>query len=203
MSERKKIVLVVATRNQHKLSEIKKIVRGSGISVKPLSEFSGLSEVVENGKTLEINAIKKAQTVTRALKLPVLADDSGLFVPALDGEPGVKSARYAGPSCDYAANNKKLLKRMKHLEGKDRCAYFATTMVLAKPDGTLEARTGKIWGQILETPIGKNGFGYDPVFQPWGQEKTFAQMSAAQKNLISHRALAMQKISPVIRRKMQ
>lgn len=194
------ILLVAATTNLHKLQEIRRLLRGTGIAVRSLDQFSPLPAVREDGRTLTANAAKKARAVSRALGLPALSDDSGLFVPALGNQPGVKSARYAGPACDTLANNRKLLSRMKKMIGRERRAYFATTMVLAVPGKRIIARTGKIWGRILETPRGRNGFGYDPVFVPQGSEKTFAEMSASAKNRISHRGRALRAMAQVIRK---
>lgn len=193
------MVLVVATTNLHKLREIQKILRGTGLQLKPLSAFPPLSAVAETGSTLAANAIRKARATARALRLPALADDSGLFVPALKGEPGVRSARYAGPDNDYAANNRKLLRRMRGLEGRQRRAFFATVMALALPGGKIRVRTGKVWGSIGTRLAGRNGFGYDPLFYPEGSKRTFAEMSAAEKNRASHRARAARKIALVVK----
>ncbi|MEW6516047.1 MAG: RdgB/HAM1 family non-canonical purine NTP pyrophosphatase [candidate division FCPU426 bacterium] len=193
------MIIVVATTNLHKLSEIRKILRGSKLTLKPLSAFPLLPDVAETGATLAANAVLKARATARALKLPALADDSGLFVPALGGEPGVRSARYAGPGNDYAANNRKLLRRMRGLTGNQRRAFFATTMALALPDGTIRIRTGKVWGTIGTELRGQNGFGYDPLFFPKGSNSTYAEMTPAAKNRASHRALAARKMVAVVR----
>ncbi|MCK5242481.1 RdgB/HAM1 family non-canonical purine NTP pyrophosphatase [bacterium] len=199
MAHSKRNTVIAATKNKHKLQEIKKILSGSGIVVKSLSDFPLIPDIVENGKTLAANAAKKAETVMKTFGHPALSDDSGLFVPKLSGQPGVRSARYAGPACDYPANNRKLLQNLKAYQAKDRRAYFATVMAFAVPGRKTITRVGKIWGMITETAKGSNGFGYDPVFQPCGWKKTFAEMKAAEKNKISHRSLAVQKIAKVIR----
>jgi non-canonical purine NTP pyrophosphatase (RdgB/HAM1 family) len=191
---------VAATHNPHKLREFKRILSGTGLSLRALSEFPPLPEVVEDGKTLEVNAAKKAEAISAALNLPALSDDSGLFVPALGGDPGVRSARYAGPSKDYTANNHKLLRRMAALHGRDRRAYFATAVAFSAPGFKTIIRVGKIWGTISAKPSGQNGFGYDPVFVPRGAVQTFAEMSAAAKNRISHRALALRKMAETLKR---
>jgi len=201
MKNKAKVILVAATKNQHKLAEIRKILRGSGIAVKSLSAFPPIPEVIENGKTLEANAAKKAEAVVKAFNCPALADDSGLFVPALNGQPGVKSARYAGPVCDYSANNRKLLQHMRGLQGKERRAYFATAVALSLPGKQTIIRTGKIWGTITKIARGDNGFGYDPIFKPRGRQKTFAEMKSSEKNKISHRALALKKIALVVKKR--
>jgi XTP/dITP diphosphohydrolase len=158
--------------------------------------------VIENGLTLEANSVKKALAITERLGVPALADDSGIFIPSLGGKPGVKSARYAGPKCDYGANNRKLLKAMAKLTGRERRGYFATAMALTLPGKKPVVKIGKIWGGISETPAGENGFGYDPVFIPSGESRTFAEMTSPEKNKISHRALALQKIAPIIKAKL-
>jgi len=196
------IVLALATRNAHKVAEITRMLRGSGIKVLSLDAFPDMPAVVENGRTLDANAIKKANAITRRFGVPALADDSGLFVPALQGKPGVRSARYAGPACDYAANNVKLLKAMAKLKGGQRKAYFATAMALTIPGQKPAVAIGKVWGTITQEPAGSQGFGYDPVFVPKGHARTFAQMKPSQKNQISHRGIALQKMVAVIRRKL-
>jgi non-canonical purine NTP pyrophosphatase (RdgB/HAM1 family) len=200
MIKNMKVTVVVATTNKHKLQEIKKILRGTGIVVKCLADFPPIPVIVENGKTLEINAAKKAETVMGIFGLPVLSDDSGLFVPALAGQPGVKSARYAGPACDYQANNRKLLRNLKKHHGSERKAFFATVMAFAVPGRDTILRVGKVWGQVTEAPQGTHGFGYDPLFRPYGWDKTFAEMKTNEKNTISHRSLAVQKIATVIKK---
>lgn len=195
-----KQVLVLATTNANKIIEIKKVLRGSGITVKSLDLYPPMPEIIENGETLEANALKKAETIAARLRLPALADDSGLFVPALNGHPGVRSARYAGPDCDYHKNNRKLLRALKGKQGKHRHAYFATCMALAAPGKKSKLRLGKVWGKITESLQGEQGFGYDPLFIPRGHQRTFAQMPLKIKNQISHRGLALAKILPDIQR---
>lgn len=196
-------MLVVATTNPHKVREIQRWLRGCGIQVRSLTQFPALPPVKEDGATLQANAAKKASAACRALGLPVLADDSGLFVPALDGQPGVRSARFAGAQCDYAANNRKLLRLLQDRRGRDRRAVFATCMALAIPHRPVVSRIGKIWGTITCEPMGDHGFGYDPVFKPRGFDRTFAQMSLKLKNSMSHRALALGHILPLVRKLFQ
>ncbi len=197
------LTLVAATRNQHKLAEISKMLKGSGIGLRSLDHYPPLPDVVENGKTLEANAIKKAEAISKALGLPALSDDSGLFVPVLDGKPGVRSARYAGPACDYTANNVKLLKALKNVTGAQRKAYFATTMALAWPGKTTVTFTGTLLGKIVSEARGKNGFGYDPLFVPTGAKQTLAEMSAFEKNSISHRSRALKKVAEYLRKTLE
>jgi XTP/dITP diphosphohydrolase len=191
--------VVAATRNAHKLSEIKRILRGTGLTVKPLDLFPPVPEVKETGLTLAANAAKKARAVSRALGMAALSDDSGLFVPALGGRPGVRSARYAGPACDYAANNRKLLRAMRNLRGRGRRAFFATAVALVRPGRKAVIRIGKAWGVIATEARGRRGFGYDPLFIPRGEARTFAEMALNEKNRISHRARALRRMAEYLR----
>jgi XTP/dITP diphosphohydrolase len=196
----KAITLVAATQNQHKLRELKKMLAGTGIRLQSLDDYPSLPPVKENGSTLEANALKKARAVSRALGHPALADDSGLFVPCLKGQPGVRSARYAGPECDYEANNRKLLRALEGKIGRARRAYFATTLALVWPGKATRTWTGVLQGQITEESRGKNGFGYDPIFLPAGHLQTLAEMSLNQKNKISHRSRALAKAAADLRK---
>jgi XTP/dITP diphosphohydrolase len=188
--------LIIATTNHGKLRELKSMLRNTGIRVRDLSAFPQPPEVLENGHSLEANALKKAKTYARVFKLPVLADDSGLFVPALHFRPGVRSARYAGKAADPAANNQKLLKAMLRKNGPDRRAYFACCIALTFPDGRCYTTIGKVWGRLIGELRGEKGFGYDPLFIPAGYGQTFAEMSKTQKNAISHRRKALEKMRP-------
>ncbi len=181
--------LLVATRNRHKLEEIRAIFTAPGLLLEGVDGIEGLPEVEEDGLTFEDNAKKKAVTLARAAKRWALADDSGLEVDALGGEPGVYSARYAGEPVDYEANNKKLLKNMAGL--LNRKARFRCVIALSDADGRAEVVEGVCEGKITESSRGDNGFGYDPVFIPDGYSMTFAEMPAEMKNGISHRALAL------------
>ncbi len=192
--------VILATGNRHKLREIRRIFSGADFRIRSLADFPPLRDIQENGATLEANAAKKANAVSRALGLPALADDSGLFVPALGGSPGVRSARYAGPARNYNENNHKLLGRMRNLRGRRRRAYFATAVALARPGRKTVLRSAKIWGSIVLEPSGKNGFGYDPLFRPRGEPRTFAQMTLGEKNRMSHRARAFKKMLGYLRR---
>jgi XTP/dITP diphosphohydrolase len=191
--------LILATRNPHKAREIRRILGPVGVPVRSLTELPPMPEVKETGRTLEANALKKASAVTRKFGQPSVSDDSGLFVPALGGAPGVRSARYAGPDKDYAANNRKLLRVMAGLHGRERQAYFATSVALTGPGGPPRTFVGKVWGRIITTPRGRNGFGYDPIFIPRGFTRTFAEMSLAEKNHLSHRSRAFLKLAAFLR----
>lgn len=180
--------LVIATRNPHKLEEIHAIFNFQGLEVCSAFDFPDIPDVVEDGDTLEANAIKKAGEICRATGLPALADDSGLEVEALNGEPGVYSARWSGEGCTYHDNNLKLLRE---LAGKNRRAQFRTVIALALPGEKPQTVEGSVKGTIIEELRGEQGFGYDPLFMPDGYNQTFAELPAEVKNKISHRARAL------------
>ena len=181
--------LVIATRNKHKLEEIRAIFSLGALELSSALDFPDIPDVVEDGLTFEDNAIKKAVTLARATGCWALADDSGLEVEALDGRPGVYSARYAGEPADYEANNRKLLAE---LQGQsNRRARFRCVVALADPSGKTRVVQGRCDGTIIDRPRGRAGFGYDPLFVPDGYTETFAEMSAELKNRISHRARAL------------
>jgi len=181
--------LLLATRNNHKLREIKQIFSFPGLELYTPDDMPGLPEVVETGETFEANAVLKAVTLARAGGLWTMADDSGLEVDALHGAPGVRSARFAGEPPDYSANNRKLLQSLRGI--RERQARFRCVIALSDPLGRARTVEGICAGRIATEPRGHNGFGYDPLFIPEGYERTFAEMSAAEKNRISHRARAL------------
>ncbi len=181
--------LLIASRNPHKLTEIRAIFQLSGLEIVGAHEIEGLPEVIEDGKTFQANAVKKAVSLAMQTKLWTLADDSGLEVEALNGAPGVYSARFAGEPVDYIANNLKLLSLL--AKEKHRVARFICVVALSSPTGRAQIVEGVCQGQILHECRGEYGFGYDPLFVPDNCEQTFAQMDAALKNRISHRALAL------------
>ena len=184
--------LVLATRNEGKIAEFKTLFSGFPIEMKSLNDFGPIPDVVEDGKTFEDNAYKKAHFTAKVLGFPALADDSGLVVEALGGQPGVFSARYAGEGAGDEANILKLLKAMEGVS--DRRAVFECVIAIAVPRGPALVYSGRCEGEIARDRTGKNGFGYDPVFlyQPLG--KTFAEMSQEEKNRVSHRGKAMTKL---------
>ena len=185
--------LILATRNQGKISEFRELLSGFDIHIKSLEDFGPIPPVAEDGETFEDNAYKKAYFTAKVLGAPALADDSGLIVEALDGAPGVYSARYAGKDATDEDNNLKLLDQMK---GKtNRKAFFESVIVIAVPRGPALTYRGKCHGEIIEKPKGKNGFGYDPLFYYPPLNKTFAQMSSEEKNGVSHRGKAMSELS--------
>ena len=193
--------IVLATRNKKKVEEIKRIVKDMPVTIYTLNDFPDCPEVEEDGKTFEENAIKKAMAVSKHTNMPALADDSGLEVYALDGEPGVLSARYAGEGADDRKNFEKLLNEMRSVPDGKRGARFACCIALAFPagdlvlrDGKAETFTGYSEGSIGREPKGSNGFGYDPVFYPAGCKRTFAEMDDEEKDSLSHRGAALKKL---------
>lgn len=183
--------LVIATKNQGKAREYREMLAPYKIEVKTLADFSDPIAINENGTTFLENATIKAQTVMDALGIPVMADDSGLVVDALDGAPGVHSARYAGDHDDQA-NNAKLLRELTGIPESKRTAHFHTTIVALKPDGAKLVANGRVDGRILTSPRGHNGFGYDPLFYVEKFHCAMAELTAEQKNSISHRGRALE-----------
>jgi XTP/dITP diphosphohydrolase len=183
--------LYFASHNLNKVKEIQSIV-GDRYTVKSLHDLNLTEEIPETGDTLEDNAVIKAQYLHDRFQVACFADDSGLEVSALNGAPGVYSARFAGPQKDSMGNMTLLLEQ---LAGQnDRTAQFRTIICFIESDGSVHTFEGAIHGSITETKIGGKGFGYDPIFKPAGYDLTFGQMTSAVKNKISHRALAMQKL---------
>ncbi len=181
--------LLIATRNPHKLTELAAIFKIPGLEFLNLSAFTNMPEVEEDGLTFRDNAIKKARAAALASGMWTMADDSGIEVLALGGQPGVRSARYAGEPVNYAANNAKLLKAMNGVA--DRRARFSCAVAICDPKGVAEVAVGYCHGTIGFEERGSNGFGYDPLFIPSGFAITFAEMSAEEKNKTSHRARAL------------
>lgn len=192
--------LVLATNNAHKAEELRPLLAGLNIELVTLEGYPDLRNIPEEGETLEENAIQKARFVHDALKLPALADDTGLEVGYLNGRPGVFSSRYAGVGASYADNCRKLLADMRGVAERRRGARFRCVLAFIAADGKEELADGTVRGLIIESPRGKGGFGYDPVFLPEGHTKTFAEMSAAEKNTLSHRARAAAAMRPILER---
>jgi len=184
--------MLIATRNTHKLEEIRQIFTLPGLVLLAADEVAGLpEEVVEDADTFEGNALKKARELCAASGLWTLADDSGLEVVALDHAPGVLSARYAGEPCSTPANNAKLLCELAGVA--DRRARFRCAIALCAPDGREWVVDGRCEGSILEASRGDNGFGYDPLFVPEGHVQTFAELDSETKNALSHRGNALRR----------
>ena len=185
----KTIPLVIATCNQGKLNEISDLLKAYPVDIKSLDDFGPIPEVEEDGETFEENAYKKSSFTARVLGFPALSDDSGLVVPALDGAPGVHSARWAG---ENATDHDKCRKLLSELDGvADRRAAFECVISIAIPGGPALTYEGRCEGEILTAPRGDNGFGYDPVFYYAPFEKTFAEIPREQKNQVSHRGKAL------------
>jgi len=190
--------LLVATGNQGKLKEIRRLLADAPIEVIGLDAYSDLPEVVEDGDTFVANARKKATEMAAATGCLTLADDSGLVVDALGGAPGVISARYAGEDGDDEANNRKLMQEMQGVPDNKRQAAFHCVIALAEPDGRCRTFDGKISGILLREPRGEGGFGYDPYFLVPEYGKTTSELPLDIKNRISHRGNALRKVIPVL-----
>jgi XTP/dITP diphosphohydrolase len=182
--------IFLASANPDKISELKELLSPLGVKLQSTRDVPNPSEVVEDLPTLQGNALKKAQYWYEESGLPSLADDTGLEVDALNGEPGVYSARYAGSEATYRDNLEKLLKEM--LGEENRSAQFRTALVFVHKGG-IELFEGVCHGEILKKPRGEKGFGYDPIFRPDGYDKSFAELSSEEKNRISHRGRALKK----------
>jgi XTP/dITP diphosphohydrolase len=182
-------LLVVATRNRGKAREIREFLRDFPVDIKDLNDFGPIPEAVEDGETFEENAYKKASFTAKVLGFPALADDSGLEVEALGGEPGVHSARYAGPETNDEKNNLKLLEALSGVT--HRKARFCCVLSLAVPSGPALTYEAACEGVIAENPRGLNGFGYDPLFFYPPMEKTFGEMTLDEKSNVSHRGKAL------------
>ena len=179
----------MASKNPDKVVEIEEVLRGSGLTAEIVRDVDW-PDVDETGETLEENALLKARAVVEATGLPVVADDTGLEVTALDGAPGVKTARFAGRAATYAENVDRMMQVMEGVE--DRTARFRTVVALVFPDGVEIVAEGSVEGRIADTPRGERGFGYDPVFEVGGV--TMAEMPLEEKNQLSHRARALRSL---------
>lgn len=193
--------IIFATSNPGKMSEIREIMQDLGVEILSMKEAGIEVDIVEDGKTFEENALIKARTIRDLTGCLVLADDSGLVVDALNGEPGIYSARYMGEDTSYDLKNANIIERLSGMKDRGRSARFVCVIAAAFPDGTEETRQGTIEGRIAYEPAGENGFGYDPIFYVPEYGCTTAQLSAEQKNEISHRGKALRAIKEVIRQR--
>jgi XTP/dITP diphosphohydrolase len=189
MTEKKTSVFLAATGNAHKIVEMRQILAPHGIQLIAPSEIGGIPEIDETGTTFTENAGLKALGVAQATGHTVIADDSGIEITALDGRPGIRSARYAGPNSTPADLMAKVLAEMP--EGADRSARFVCVIAIANPDGIIGTAEGEIRGRLADAPTGEGGFGYDPIFIPEGYDKTFAELGSEIKDSLSHRARAL------------
>lgn len=192
--------LVLASRNEHKVAELRRILEACGLSVElvGLDSFPDVPDVAETGATFAANARLKARAVADATGLPAVADDSGLMVDALGGMPGVLSARWSGRHGDDRANLDLVLGQLADVPDDRRGAAFHCAAVLALTDGSERLAQGHWTGRLVRAPRGENGFGYDPIFVPDGHARTSAELSGPEKDALSHRALALTGLAPII-----
>ncbi|MET9673357.1 RdgB/HAM1 family non-canonical purine NTP pyrophosphatase [Streptomyces sp. NPDC006482] len=193
--------LILATRNAGKITELHAILADAGLDLELVGAdaYPDVPDVKETGVTFAENALLKAHALAQATGLPAVADDSGLCVDVLNGAPGIFSARWAGTHGNDRANLDLLLAQLADIDDEHRAAHFACAAALALPDGTERVVEGRMRGTLRHTPVGTNGFGYDPILQPEGHEVTCAQLSPAEKNAISHRGKAFRELVPVVR----
>ncbi|MEU6739111.1 RdgB/HAM1 family non-canonical purine NTP pyrophosphatase [Streptosporangium sandarakinum] len=192
--------VVLATRNAGKITELRRILAEAGVPVEivGLEEFPEIGDVPETGLSFAENALLKAHAVARASGLPAVADDSGLCVDALNGMPGIFSARWSGRHGDDLANLELLLAQVSDVPAAHRGAHFACAAALALPDGRERVAEGTMHGVIIDAPRGTGGFGYDPIFVPEGESRTSAELSATEKDAISHRGRAFRALAPIL-----
>ncbi|MER6175617.1 RdgB/HAM1 family non-canonical purine NTP pyrophosphatase [Streptosporangium sp. NPDC001681] len=192
--------VVLATRNAGKIAELRRILADAEVPVEivGLEEFPEIGDVAETGLTFAENALLKAHAVARQSGLPAIADDSGLCVDALNGMPGIFSARWSGKHGDDLANLDLLLAQVSDVPAEHRGAHFACAAALALPSGEERVTEGALHGVIIDTPRGVNGFGYDPILLPEGETRTTAELSAAEKDAISHRGRAFRALAPIL-----
>lgn len=190
--------LLIASRNKHKVQEIRAILEDLKLDIISSTDIPSLPEIVEDAPTIRENAIKKATQTALMAKRLTMADDTGLEVDALNGEPGVFSARFAGPKATYHENNRKLLQKLEGVPMEKRTARFRAVIAMADEGGLIDVVEGICNGVIIEEERGGNGFGYDPLFIADGQVKTFAETPSELKNRLSHRAKALAKAWAVL-----
>ncbi|MFB8171036.1 RdgB/HAM1 family non-canonical purine NTP pyrophosphatase [Kitasatospora purpeofusca] len=193
--------LILATRNQHKVAELRDILGDAGLDVELVGAdaYPEIPDVPETGITFAENALLKAHALARATGLPAVADDSGLCVDVLGGAPGILSARWSGKHGDDRANLDLLLAQLSDIAPEHRGAHFFCAAALALPDGTERVVEGRLLGTLRTTPAGDGGFGYDPILQPLGETRTCAELAPAEKNAISHRGQAFRALAPVVK----
>lgn len=192
--------VVMASRNEHKIDEMRRILDAAGLNLElvGIKEFPDLPDVDETGSTFAANALLKAREICAFTGLPAIADDSGLCVDALNGMPGIFSARWAGSHGDDRANLELLLAQISHIDPDRRTAAFHCAAAIALPNGDEQVVEGIMTGRVIDAPRGANGFGYDPIFIADGYQITTAQMDSADKDAISHRGRAFAALVPVV-----
>ena len=192
--------VVMASRNEHKIDEMRRILDAAGLNLElvGIKEFPDLPDVDETGPTFAANALLKAREICAFTGLPAIADDSGLCVDALNGMPGIFSARWAGSHGDDRANLDLLLAQIRHIDPERRTAAFHCAAAIALPNGDEQVVEGIMTGRVIDAPRGANGFGYDPIFIADGYQITTAQMDSADKDAISHRGRAIAALVPVV-----
>jgi len=186
--------IVIATKNKGKAKEFEELFHQKGYQIKTLHDFPDVEDVEETGVTFEENALLKAETISKQFDTLVLADDSGLIVDALDGAPGIYSARYAGEDKNDAKNRAKLLSELADVNPENRTARFHTTLAVAEPGKESLVVSGEVHGHIVEVPRGNNGFGYDSLFYLPEKEQTLAELTQNEKNTVSHRFQALKNL---------
>ncbi|MEV0531344.1 RdgB/HAM1 family non-canonical purine NTP pyrophosphatase [Kitasatospora sp. NPDC050463] len=193
--------LILATRNQNKVAELRAILGEAGLDVELVGAdaYPEIPDVRETGVTFAENSLLKAHALARATGLPAVADDSGLCVDVLGGAPGIFSARWAGKHGDDRANLDLLLAQLGDIDTPHRGAHFFCAAALALPDGTERVVEGRLLGTLRTAPAGEGGFGYDPILEPLGETRTCAELTAAEKNAISHRGQAFRALVPVVK----
>lgn len=192
--------VIFATRNPAKLAELRRILAAArvGVDAGDLEEYPEMPEIAETGRTFTENALLKARAVAAFTGLPAVADDSGLCVDALAGMPGVLSARWSGKHGDDEANLRLVLGQLADVPADQRGAHFACAAALVLPSGAEHVAEAAVHGWLTDAPRGSNGFGYDPVFVPDGEQRTTAEMTSEEKDKISHRGKALRSLAPVI-----
>ena len=192
--------IILATHNLDKCKELQESFSDTNIKVHTLKNFPEIDEIIEDGNTLEENAFIKSRTVFNKTGIPTISDDTGLFVDALNGDPGIFSARYAGENCSYDDNVNKLLIDMKNIDNSLRTATFKTVVTYVSKDLELVAE-GSVKGLITRKPYGRKGFGYDPIFYVFSENKTFAEMNINEKQKCSHRGNAIANLKKLFKDK--
>lgn len=186
--------IILATKNKGKIKDFEKLTEGMNIEVLSILDNIDFPDVVEDGKTFEENSAKKALEIAKYTGIITVSDDSGLCVDALNGEPGIYSARYSGENATDELNIEKLLKNLSNIEKKDRKAHFVSVVSIAFPDGTVKSFRGETQGEILFEKEGNNGFGYDPIFYSYDLGKSFGLATIEEKKSVSHRGKAFEKL---------